>query len=808
MKNHINEEQIRKNTKTYTNQAGAFRALLGGIGTGNISLDASARLCDFEIRNHPDKKLKIPYTFFSIWSRFQGERSRALILEAAPEGTSDKALGHPSAELLGLPRFHRCEETTNYPFYKFRLEREDLPLEVILTAYTPFIPLNSTDSGIPGFQMQYEVRNVSGREALVSVCGTMYNDIGFVSYDGFDRLKRKGRPYNVQKQWEGLRGVLFANEGLEKDDVADGTMMLATTNKDVTVKHQWQTGGWWDGAEEFWQDFREDGRLNDDVSTNAAGSNIGATPWPHIVGSVAARERILPGETKTFTFYFTWNFPNRYGWWPDGHADPADTAHRKVWKNYYSSVWPDAAAVMKYFVGNKERLYRESRLFADALYSTTLDADVIESLVSAITVIRSNTCFRVEDGSFFAWEGCFDHAGSCPGTCTHVWNYAQALAFLFPELEISARRNEFLRETDRQGKMAFRGKTYLDGKTWEMLPAADGQTGTIVRVYREWMLTGDDQFLREVWEKVVLALDFSLKYWDRDGDGVMDSQQHNTYDIEFYGINSLTNSMLYAALEAGARMADYLGETERAARWRDIGARGSRKMDEILWNGEYYQQGISGEDLNRYKYQFGKGCLADQILGQELAHVCGLGYILPREHVKQAAASVFKYNFQETLENHESVQRAYAYQDEGGLILCSWPKGGRPGQPFVYSDEIWTGIEYQVAVQLIYEGMPEEAMRIVKTLRERYNGKRRSPYDELECGHHYARSISAWGLLTALSGYRFDIPHGEISFDPKISRDNFTCFYSHGREWGIYHQEKRENGQLIRETVPLYRKER
>lgn len=442
--------------------------------------------------------------------------------------------------------------------------------------------------------------------------------------------------------------------------------------------------------------------------------------------------------------------------------------------------------------------------FAFLTDGTTLDADVIESLVSAITVIRSNTCFRVEDGRFFGWEGCFDQAGGCAGTCTHVWNYAQALAFLFPELEISARRTEFLEETDEEGNMAFRAKRFLEGRKWDMLPATDGQLGSILRVYREWKLTGDGDFLREVWPKLVQALEFSLRTWDEDGDGVLDSKQHNTYDIEFYGITSLTNSILYAALEAAARLAEEMGERKLAERWRQIGAQGSRRMDERLWNGAYYEQAISPQDLNAYKYQYGSGCLSDQLLGQELAHVYGLGYILPREHVRKAMESVFAYNFRKTLEEHESVQRAYAWQDEAGLVLCSWPRGGRPAQPFVYSDEIWTGIEYQVAVHLIYEGMVEEALQIVKAIRKRYDGRRRSPYDELECGHHYARSMAAWGLLVALSGYEYGPGLDEISFSPRVNGDDFMCFYSNGKAWGTYHQKRQPDGSMKKEVQELF----
>ena len=788
---------IEKNTKVYTNEDEAFRALLGGIGTGNLSLDASGGMCDFEMMNHPDKGLKIPYTFFSMWSRIGEGEPEACVLEVQPRGLSTKALGYPSGYLYGMPRMESCTIRTNYPFFRYEFVKKGLPLEVAMEAYTPFVPLEEKDSGIPGFRIRYTVTNRSESEAEVSVCGTMYNFTGFTSYDGYDRLYQDGTPVNHAVHADELAGISLENDGMDAGAVNYGTLALLTPNKNVTLKPEWQEGGWWDGAEEFWQDFRADGELCASCSSQAVGSNISASQTPKKVGSVCAKETIAPGASKEFVFYVAWHFPNRYGWWPDGHCMPQEKCnHDKIWKNYYASQWESAFGAAQYLYTQEERLEGLSRSFSDALYSTTLDADVIESLVSAITVMRSNTCFMLEDGRFFGWEGCFEHAGSCAGTCTHVWNYAQALAFLFPSLEQSARRTEFLEETDETGNMAFRAKRLLDGAKWDMLPATDGQLGSILRVYREWKLSGDDGFLRDVWPKVADAMEFSLRTWDQDGDYVLEAQQHNTYDIEFYGINSLTNSIFYAALEAAARIAEYLGEEERAQKWRAGLLEGSARMDALLWNGAYYEQKLDG-DIDRYKYQYGKGCLADQLLGQELAHVYGLGYVLPQEHVRSAAYQIYKNNFYPMLDSHESVQRVYAYPDEPGLVLCSWPDGGRPKQPFVYSDEVWTGIEYQVATHLIYEGYVDEAMDIVHGIRRRYDGRRRSPYNEIECGNHYARSMAAWGLLVALSGYEYDLPNDTFSFSPRTGTEHFACFYSNAKSWGIY-----RDGEI----TPLYEK--
>jgi len=336
------------------------------------------------------------------------------------------------------------------------------------------------------------------------------------------------------------------------------------------------------------------------------------------------------------------------------------------------------------------------------------------------------------------------------------------------------RKVEFNLETDDDGKMAFRTMRVFGDKKWEMIPAADGQLGSIVRLYREWKMTGDDEFLKSVWNKAVKALDFAFQYWDTDKDFVLDGKQHTTYDIEFYGPNSLTNSIFFAALKAGACMAEFMKDTARAERYKEALQKGSKRMDELLWNGEYYIQKI--DDVNRYRYQYGEGCLSDQLFGQLLAHVAGLGYVLPQEHVKKAIKSVFIYNFRSNFKHHHNVQRTYVLNDEKGLLVCSWPKGGRPKIPFVYCDEVWTGIEYQVASHLIYEGFVEEGLTIVKAIRERHDGYKRNPWNEVECGHHYVRSMASWALLLALSGFEYDMVEKRISFDPVINKENFSTF--------------------------------
>jgi hypothetical protein len=186
------------------------------------------------------------------------------------------------------------------------------------------------------------------------------------------------------------------------------------------------------------------------------------------------------------------------------------------------------------------------------------------------------------------------------------------------------------------------------------------------------------------------------------------------------------------------------------------------------------------------------------MLGQLHARVLGLGDLLPADHVRSTVKAIYDHNFRRDFSRHVNLQRTYALNGEGGLIMCTWPRGGRPHFPFPYSDEVWTGVEYHVAAHLIYEGWLQEGLAVVEAVRARHNGIGRNPWNEVECGHHYARSMSSWTVLTALSGMTCDLSRGELSFEPVLGASTndttFTTFWSTGRGWGTYTQRKDESG--------------
>jgi hypothetical protein len=419
-----------------------------------------------------------------------------------------------------------------------------------------------------------------------------------------------------------------------------------------------------------------------------------------------------------------------------------------------------------------------------------------------LSTLVSTTCFRTADGEFHGFEGVNDKGGCCHGNCTHVWNYETATAHVFPSLSRSLRRSAFGYCLDDQGLMYFR-QLLPDGIERSGHSAADGQMGQIIKVYIDWQLSGDDAFLREFYPKAKRALSFSWipGGWDADRDGVMEGVQHNTYDVEFYGPNPLCGVYYLGALRACEEMAKAAGDTGFAQECRRLFDSGSKWIDANLFNGEYYVQKVQAfpadkiakglrsnmgaDDPEHPEYQVGDGCLVDQLLGQYLAEIAGLGPLLAAPNIRKTLESIWKYNHKASVATHDSVQRTYVLNDEAALLVCDYGKGTRPKIPFPYYAEAWTGLEYSTAALMMYHGMADRGVQAFTEARRRYDGVRRNPWDEPECGHHYARAMSSWSGMVALSGFSYRGPEKRVVLAPKGPMP-FRSFWSAGPGWGSY----------------------
>ena len=747
---------------------------LGGIGTGTVSLGGRGELRDWEVCNRPDKGRTLDNTFFGLWFRDGDREPRAYVLESKLRPPYRGAFGINRAGLPGMPRLERARFLGSYPFARIELSDPNVPLDVSLEAFNPFIPTNDADSGLPVAIFYWHVTNRSSSSVELSLVGSLQNIAGVRAF---------GDNANVFAATDALRGIHMTTTGHLPDSARFGSLAIATTATNAIHTARWDGNEWFDAQSLFWNTFAATGQLAgiDDSGPSPAGRTH--------TGSVGSRTILAPGDRVTVPFILAWHFPNRDNYWMNNIFGYEPDQDGPILGNYYANDFGDAWEVASYVAANLPRLEGDTRRFHDALFQSTVPPEVLDAVSSQSSIIRTNTCFRTRSGNFHAFEGVGDDHGCCPLNCTHVWNYAQSLAHLFPALERTMREVDFGHNTDERGFMVFRTRVPLGTEKWDFPhAAADGQMGTIVRLYREWQLSGDDEFLRRLWPGAKRAMAFAWTQWDTDEDGVMEAVQHNTYDIEFTGPNPMMGAIYLTALRCMETMATAQDEPSLAVRYRALYERGRTALDGITWNGEYYAQVY--ERAQEDKYQVGDGCLSDQLLGQWMAHIVDAGHVLPEARVRSAIAAVHRHNFRSTLTEHYNPQRIYALGDEGGLLLCSWPRGNRPPLPFVYSDEVWTGIEYQVAAHLLYEGFVDEGVEIVTAVRNRYDGQRRNPWNEIECGHHYARAMASWSLLLAYSGFHFSAPRQRIAFRPVVTDGRFATFWSAGPGWGTYEQER------------------
>jgi len=755
---------------------------LGGIGAGSIAIGGRGDLREWQIFNTCNSNCVVPGGFLAV--RVDDGSSdpvgRLLQMDGLGAVASDPvATGvQPTPS---LPPVQSIKFVGEYPIAELRYQDDALPVEVSLEAFSPLIPMNEKDSALPAIIFNFTVRNPSPRSVEVALLASCQNAVGYdgrgaitggpgdtVQFDGY------GGDVNTIVGGDGFRGVAMTAPSMDLAAKQFGSMSLLTTASGATARAAWTN------ASILWRDFVARGAFETEGQSEPTAKGRTANC------AVAAPMTLKPGEKRTVSFVLAWHFPNHY-------ADYDGNLAKHRIGNMYNNWFKTAQEAAEYVVANLPRLTADTRLFRDTFYDSNLPYWLLDCVSSQISTLRSQTVMWIEDGTFAAFEGCC----CCPMNCTHVWNYEQTLAKLFPALERNMRDTDFGVQQDESGFIHHRTVLPLS------LPRAsgpfvDGHLGCIMKMYREYLQSADDRWLRQKWPRVKLAMDWAMQNYDPDGNGVIEGEQWNTYDCAVYGPNTFIGSWWLGALRSAEEMAKVCGDAESAARYRDRYEKGRAAMDRALWNGEYY---IQRYDEEKYpKTQYGTGCLADQVIGQWFAQVTGLGDILPREHVKAALRAIVKHNFMWDFSEFVHSQRVFASGTDMGLLCCTWPRGGRPAEPILYRDEVWTGIEYQVASHLIYEGMVKEAWQVVKAARNRYDGVarppfKRNPWNEIECGEHYARPMSSWALLLAAQGYYYDGPQGVIGFDPRWRPQDFRSFFSAARGWGTFEQKRAARSQ-------------
>ena len=625
-------------------------------------------------------------------------------------------------------------------------------------------------------------------------------------------------------------------------DYRYGDICLSTDATDVSWQEYWFRGMWFDGVTMFWRDFSAAPRF-----TNRRYEDSGSKPDKNATAAVqdhctlsARTSRLEPGKSASLRFVVSWNYPYAKNIWnPPQDNDAGGSYIKNCWKHYYATLFADSSESGAYALDEWDRLYAGTAEFRDLLYSDTLPPEITDAVSANISILKSPTCLRLEDGSFYAFEGCHCTAGCCEGSCTHVWNYAYALPFLFPSLERSMRDLNYKYNQGGDGSMSFRLQLPVGRVRSSFRPCADGQFGDVIKAYRDWKISGDTEWLRGIWAPIKRSIAFAWSEsnedkWDPGATGVLSGRQHHTLDMELFGPNAWLTGFYLAALTAAAEMAEALGEPETATRYTEIFEKGKAYVNAELWdeNLGYFVQKLDlrdpasldpypgsvaltggsaaviksardvywNDETGEIKYQFGDGCTIDQVLAQWHANIMGIkNRIIDKQKTARALASIHRNNFLPSLREHINPCRIYALNDEAGTVVCAWPDGcARPAIAAPYAEEVWPGCEYQVAAHMMQEGLVEEGLRLTKAVRERFDGEKRNPWNEFECGSNYTRSMSSYSLLLAYSGFTFDLTRGHIGFAPvKTKNGAFRCFWSLEGAWGGFEI----NGGSARITV-------
>ncbi len=521
---------------------------IGGIGTGTVSLGGRGNLQDWEIMNRPAKGYnpgsgRNNSPFFTLYTEVEGRKDLRLIEGPVPFYQYEGASG-AIATNHGLPRFNEVSFEAAYPFGQVNLTTPQIPVKVKIKAFNPLIPGDVGNSSIPVAVLDFELSNTSDREITFTVCGSMQN---FIGEDG-SQGKAKGNKNSIIQD-KGISAILMESDGVDRNAEQWGNMTLASTSEGSTsYRTAWLPERWASSILDFWDDFSADGKLENRTDKESEKP----------MASLAVSNVLPPHGTKTIRFLLTWYFPNRVAW------------SEAPLKNYYSTQYSNSWDVVLKTVPELPALENKTIEFVSALCSSDLPEAVKEAALFNISTLRTQTCFRISDGNFFAWEGCDDKTGCCFGTCTHVWNYETATAFLFGDLARIERRIEFGAAANAEGLMSFRVTLPLeDPQTFDKV-AADGQMGCIIKLYREWQLSGDNEFLKALYPKAKSALSYAWKKggWDGNQDGVMEGVQHNTMDVEYYGPNPQMTIWYLGALRAMEEMAIFMKDKEMASRCR------------------------------------------------------------------------------------------------------------------------------------------------------------------------------------------------------------------------------------------------
>ncbi len=771
-------------TKVYKGaELEAISIPIGGIGAGNIQMDGKAQRAIWQIFNN-FKCVSLPNSFFAV---------RA---EAEPGQPVVRVLQTAAAAGFAPMRSLTFKGEFPYGWYDFRDSK--LPVSVSMEVFNPLIPLNAKDSAIPCAIFNITAKNKGPKTVDVSLMATQRNAVGYTAAKAFSMSGLAVEPGAVTgEELGGNRNqiikspdssILHMTADIPQEAAGYGDMALLAVSPDAIGSTDFGD------VNEMHKQYSENGLITG--SDHAGPSAKGKT----LDGFLAVPFKLKPGESRTISFVLTWYFPNA------SHGTENWSGSGNMYQNWYSSALDVAQDVKTRLT----ELSQQTDIYHDSFYSSNLPRWILDRISSQVSIMRTQTCFWAKDGYFGGWEGSGTGEGCCEGNCTHVWHYAQSHARLFPEIGRRMREQEYAVQNE-DGSIGHRLS-----KGFAKWVAADGLLGDILSTYREHQLSADNKWLDQYWPNCRKAMEYCIKTWDADEDGVLTGYQWDTLDSALEGNTTWIGSLYLASLAACERMANVENSATDAQRYARILQSGKDKQNAELWDGEYY---IQKPDVEPPAYTYPEpredyltGCDTDQLLGQWWAHQLDLGWLYPSERVRKSMQSLMKYNFHADFRGYEQKPRKFVDELDSGLQLISYPKEGRPapGKEFHSSSEIMSGFEYPAAATMIQAGLLKEGFALTRAIYERYDGKLRTgqsaldignwgytgnPFGDDECGKFYARAMSVWSILLACQGFIYDGPAGKIGFRPVWQPTNHMSFFTAAEGYGFFVQNRSQYGQ-------------
>ena len=750
---------------------------IGGVCAGQLYLGGDGKLWHWDIFNQPRR---------TDGSTYQNPLVPASPIEQgfALEVTVDGKKQVRPLTQAGFADISFCGE---YPLARIEYQDRQVPVTVSLEAFSPFVPLYTDDSSLPATVLRYTVRNTGNAKAEVRLAGWLENAVCLFSAPG-DATKRRNRVKRgqglllIQSDVEnGPAEKILKPEIMSEADLQQpldmGTMAIALLEPNGSDRAAAAVGA---------GNFPEAAFAAESIDQAAQ------TNGRKLIGSLIRTMALGAGKEATVTFLVTWHFPylDMQKWKIERMESLKDNGR------YYATKFPSAAAVAGYVATHFAALRDQTRLWHDTWYDATLPYWFLDRTMLNTVCLASATSHRFATGRFWGWEG----VGCCEGTCTHVWHYAHAVARLFPDLERDLRKRTDFGTAIEQPSGAIRHR----GEGFGL--AVDGQAGCILRAYREHQMTADGVWLKDLWPNVKLAMQCLIKM-DK-GEGLLDGHQWNTLDAGWYGQIAWLSGLYLASLRAAAEMATDMGDRAFAAECRKSADTG-RESIKRLFDQEYFINQVDPKHPDAINS--GTGCEIDQVFGQSWAYQVGLDRVIPEKETRLALQALWRYNFTPDCGAYRKIYKGgrwFALAGEAGMLMCTFPredwsfenasgKGNTDGCCNLFN-EVMNGFEYQVAGHMIWEGMVQQGLAVTRAVHDRHHPSKRNPWNEVECGDHYARSMASYGVFIAACGFEYHGPKRHIGFAPRLTPENFKAAFTSAEGWGSLSQNRKGKAQTNR----------